>query len=456
MGVESGSEREQVTPGGAGCRPASGGARVHPRWRLIYSRIVVAHDLAALAVPAFAFSLWEGAPVGNGLAATVVTVVGAVSIFLARAWEPAVLGRGPAEFVRLLRGLFVAAATVGLLSLAFDTLAGRAWVFGVLPAAAALALAGRAVLRLGLRRRRRRGLVATRALAVGSHERVAALITRTRSSPDAGWAVVGVCTPTGTGIGGASTIAGVPVVGDLDAVPALARTAGIDAVCVARAPGWSWRRLRQLAWHLEGSSTQLVLDPALREAAGPRTQITVVDGLQLLCLSRPVLPATARVLKSALDSTAALVVLAVTAPLLLTVALAVRSDGGPALVREDRIGADGRTFQILRFRCATTGGTGTTRVGALLRRYSLDELPQLLNVVAGSMAFVGPRPMRPVEVAGAAPSAPVAKPGVTGLWPAGGDDAAGLELRYVETWTPASDTVILVRALRAATGRRGT
>jgi lipopolysaccharide/colanic/teichoic acid biosynthesis glycosyltransferase len=349
-------------------------------------------------------------------------------------------------------GLVVPVAAGVLLGLALAALAGRAWAVGALPAAASLALVGWAVLR------RRQRPQTTRVLAVGSHDRVTSLIVRTRDAPDLGWAVVGVCTPTGTGTGGGGTVAGVPVVGDLDAVPALARTAAFDTVCVARTPGWSARRMQELAWHLEGSDTQLVLDPALLEFAGPRTRLGVVGGLQLLRLDRPVLPAAARLLKSTLDSTAALVVLAVIAPLLLAVALAVCADGGPAFVREERVGTGGRTFRMLAFRCTSTRGTGVTRIGALLQRCSLHELPQLLNVVAGSMAFVGPRPLRPGEAAGPVPQAPVAKPGVTGLWPAARDrdDATRIELRYVETWTPALDTVILFRALRATKERHST
>ncbi|TQM14763.1 sugar transferase [Pseudonocardia kunmingensis] len=203
--------------------------------------------------------------------------------------------------------------------------------------------------------------------------------------------------------------------------------------------------------------TGVLLGLAVAALAGPAWVVGAVLTAAALSLAR-LLPVTARLLKPALDSTVALAILAVTAPLLLAVAVVVRADGGPALVQEERVGAGGRTFGMLAFRCTSARGSGDTRVGALLRHYSWDALPQLLNVVAGSMAFVGPRPLRPTEAAGAPSRAPVAKPGVTGLWPPGRDrdDAARLELRYVETWTPALDTVILFRALRAAKERDGT
>jgi lipopolysaccharide/colanic/teichoic acid biosynthesis glycosyltransferase len=417
-----------------------------PGWRVGYSRLAVTSDLAAVAAPAAGYALLGG----GAVACCVVIGVAALCLALARAWDPAALGTGTAEFGRLLRGLLVTAGAVGVLSLAFQTLAGRPWVFGVLPVAVALAVAGRVGLRRVVRHRRRHGAAVTRVLAVGSHESVVSVIGRTRGAPELGWTVVAACTPTGAGPQGSSTLHGVPVVGDLDAVPALARSTRFDAVSVSQAPGWSPRRLQQLAWHLEGTDTELLVDPGLLESAGPRTHVATVDGLHLLRLSHPALPTAVRTLKHAVERAAAALLLVLLAPLLLAIAFGVRRDGGPALVREERLGCNGRRFGIYGFRCTTTGDGAVTPVGALLRRHALDRLPQLVNVVAGSMAIVGPRPLPP---SADAPGRPLVKPGLTGLWPVGPlghGEPERLEADYVASWTLALDARLLAASLEAA------
>jgi lipopolysaccharide/colanic/teichoic acid biosynthesis glycosyltransferase len=136
----------------------------------------------------------------------------------------------------------------------------------------------------------------------------------------------------------------------------------------------------------------------------------------------------------------------------------VRRDGGPALSRETRVGPGGRPFALLRFRTATVGSGEPTPVGRVLRRYCLDELPQLLNVLGGSMALVGPRPLWP-DRAPDSPQRLLVKPGITGLWlldggsnDLSGDQSALLDLLYVENWSPTLDLRVLLRTVRAAVG----
>lgn len=154
-------------------------------------------------------------------------------------------------------------------------------------------------------------------------------------------------------------------------------------------------------------------------------------------------------LKGTLDRTAALLLVVLLAPLLLIIAVAAWSDGGPVLVRQERVGAGGRRFQMLSF-------AKDVRVGPLLQHYSLVGLPQLFNVLGGSMSLVGPRP---ALVGEAGPDgeacAPVVKPGLA--WFAEPDDVLDgccdpepVELRYARRWTPALDARILARALRCA------
>jgi lipopolysaccharide/colanic/teichoic acid biosynthesis glycosyltransferase len=327
---------------------------------------------------------------------------------------------------------------------------------------AALVVVGHVALRARLHHLRRHGRAMSTILAVGSADEVGALIVRTRCRPGLGWRIDAACTPTGTGPAGAPGVAGVPVIGDLDTVAALALNGRFDAVSVAPAPGWTAVRLQHLAWDLDCTRTALLADRRLAPLAGPRVDITAIAGLPLVRLDHPSLRGVPRVVKGTADRLGALVALVLIAPILLGCAIAVRRDGGPALHRRTRMGRGGREFTLLTFR--TTDGTGdATRVGRFLHRHCLDELPQLLNVLGGSMALVGPRPSVPVEPGEGGPSAHrrlLVKPGITGLWhvgePSSDGATSGLDLRYVAEWTPVLDARILVRTVRAALSSAGT
>ena len=328
--------------------------------------------------------------------------------------------------------------------------------------AVALALVGHVALRARLHDLRRHGRAMSTILAVGDVDDVGALIARTRCRPGLGWRIDAACTPTGTGPAGAPGVAGVPVLGDLDTVAALALNGRFDAVSVAPAPGWTAVRLQQLAWDLDCTRTALLADRRLLPLTGPRMEITAVDGLPLVRLDHPSLRGVPRVVKGTADRLGALLALVLIAPLLIGCMIAVRRDGGPALHRRTRMGRGGREFTLLTFR--TTDGTGhATHVGRFLHRHCLDELPQLLNVLGGSMALVGPRPSVPVEPGDGGPSAHrrlLVKPGITGLWHVGEPSldgaTSGLDLRYVAEWTPTLDARILIKTVRAALSSAGT
>ena len=321
------------------------------RWQGRYTGAVVSVDLAAVVASAALYGLWGNATGGSVvLAGTVVVAITGIALRVARAWEPSVLGQGSLEFTRLLRGFVGAAVVVALTGLSLELTLARPWVFAVLPFAGVLSVAGRMLLRKRLHGLRSEGRAMARVLAVGTEEAVAALVERTRRAPHNGWRVDGVCTPTGAGPDGRPTIKDVPVVGDLDTVAALALNGRYDAVSVGQAPGWTPRRLQQLAWDLEGSRTQLVVDPGLMEIAGPRLHVDNVDGLPLLRLTHPTFAGAPKLLKGAIDRLAALLILLLIWPVLLGLAIVVRADGGPAFFRQTRVGRGGREFQVLKFR----------------------------------------------------------------------------------------------------------
>src|SRR5581483_2503021 len=236
-----------------------------------------------------------------------------------------------------------------------------------------------------------------------------------------------------------------------------------------------------LAWDLEGTGTELVVDPGLMEVAGPRLHVAAVDGLPLLRLTEPAFTGIPRVVKGIIDRLGAALLLVMIAPVMVALAIAVRSDGGPIFYRQYRVGKGGKPFLMLKFRsmmvnadqlqqqlAGSNEGSGplfklrhdprVTRVGKFLRRTSLDELPQLFNVLTGSMSLVGPRPPLPAEVTGYSRDAQrrlLVKPGMTGLWQISGrsdlswDESVRLDLRYVENWSLALDALIVLKTIGA-------
>ncbi|HEX4704740.1 MAG TPA: sugar transferase [Pseudonocardiaceae bacterium] len=409
---------------------------------------------------------------------TILVVCGALP--LNRSWHPSVLGQGAEEFRRLGRALATAVVILALGGLAGGLPDMRPWVFVVVPAFAVFATAQRYQLRRFLHRARRAGRCLLPVLAAGGQDTVRELINRTRKAPHLGWRVEAACTTTRGRRG--IEIDGVPVVGGLTDLARHIRRGGYRIVAITGDAYWTPGRLRQLAWDLEGSDTEMVVAPVLMEIAGPRLHVTGVLGMPMLRVAAPVFTGTRRVIKEIVDRAGAALLLAVFAPVLLAVALAVVADSrGGVFYRQQRVGKDGREFTIVKFRTmvrnahalrtelvGANDGAGplfklrrdprVTRVGTVLRRWSLDELPQLFNVLAGSMSLVGPRPPLPDETARYAPEVRrrlLVKPGLTGMWQISGrsdlswDEAVRLDLRYVEDWSLALDAVILWKTARA-------
>jgi exopolysaccharide biosynthesis polyprenyl glycosylphosphotransferase len=457
-------------------------ADLRKTWQVRYRSRVIATDLLALAVASAAYGVWGNAePRVYIWFAVAVAVLTAACLAAAGAWEAMILGDGSAEFTRLLRAHVAATAALSVVCLALQLPAGRPWAFGVVPLAGAGAALGRLVQRKLLHRRRRNGEALSRVLAVGSSESVASLILRTRLATHHGLTIAGACTAEGVDHEMANTICGVRVVGGLDSAAAVAITGGYDIVTVTQAAGWTPQRLQHLAWQLEDSGTDLFVDPGLMEVAGPRLHVANIDGLPLLRLTQPTFTGSRRLLKGAIDRIGALLILLVTLPLVIGLAIVVKFDGGPVFFRQTRVGQGGREFGMFKFRSMVVGSEAllteldaineadgplfklhddprVTPVGRVLRRYSLDELPQLFNVLGGSMSLVGPRPPLPQEVAAYDQDARRrlrVKPGMTGLWQVSGrsnlswDEAVRLDLRYVENWTIALDVQIMIKTIRA-------
>jgi exopolysaccharide biosynthesis polyprenyl glycosylphosphotransferase len=353
----------------------------------------------------------------------------------------------------------------------FDT--ARGYVVVALPSMTVLDLVVRHRLRRRLHRLRSRGACMRRVVAVGHAPAVADLVAELRRGTYHGLSVVGACLAGGTMLG---EIAGVPVYGGLTNVTSAVGHLGADTVAVLACPEMNGIRLRELAWDLEKTGTDMCVAPALLDVAGPRTTIRPVAGLTLLHVDHPELAGGKQVLKAVFDKMVALTAVILLAPLFAVIMLAIRlGDHGPVFFRQTRVGKDGHTFAVWKFRTMVVDAEArkaeltaqneadgalfkmrqdprVTKAGSRLRRSSLDELPQLFNVLVGDMSLVGPRPPLPAEAAKYGDHMRrrlVVKPGITGLWQVNGrsdltwDEAVRLDLRYVENWSLALDLQIL-------------
>jgi exopolysaccharide biosynthesis polyprenyl glycosylphosphotransferase len=395
------------------------------------------------------------------------------AVTLGGGYESRFIGVGSEEFRRVLNAAVCLTAGVAIFSYALKFDFARGYFMIALPCTAVFDVMARYRLRKRLHRLRSEGFCTQRVIAVGHAPAVADLVATLRRDSYHGLSVVGACLATS---GPVDQIVGVPVCGGLDSVPAAVNRLAADTVAVLACPEMDGVRLRDLAWKLEATGTELCVASALLDVAGPRTTIRPVAGLPLLYVDHPELAGAKRLIKSVFDRVAAGLALTLLAPLFAVIAVAIRvHDGEAVFFKQTRVGRDGRVFRLFKFRTMVVGaeqlraelealneGAGVlfkmrrdprvTKVGAWLRRWSLDELPQLFNVLIGDMSLVGPRPALPQEAACYEDHMRrrlVVKPGITGLWQVSGrsdlswDDAFRLDLRYVENWSFALDLQVL-------------
>ena len=402
-----------------------------------------------------------------------------LAILLAGGYDSRFIGVGTDEFRKILNaGVFLTAA-VAVASYATKADIARGYVVVALPCVTAFDLVARFALRKRLHRLRETGACMRKVVVVGYGAVVADIATMLRREPHHGLSVTAACI---VDCAEATVISDIPAFGGIDSIVEVVRACQADTVAVLACPEMSGYRLRRLAWELEKTGTDLCVAPALLDVAGPRTTIRPVAGLPLLHLDHPEFTGARLVIKALFDKTAAVAALILTSPLLAALALAIRlDDGGPALFRQTRVGKDGRPFTVYKFRTMVIDAEQRkadlwrqagqhsvlfklrndpriTRTGSWLRRWSLDELPQLFNVLNGDMSLVGPRPALPDEAAMYGDHVRrrlVVKPGITGLWQVSGrsdltwDDSVRLDLRYVENWSLMLDVQILWKTLSA-------
>ena len=349
----------------------------------------------------------------------------------------------------------------------------------VLPLGMVLLLMGRWGWRQWLRKRQRNGLYVFRAVVIGEKAKVAHVIRAMRRSRDYGYVISGAITPDGE----PEEISGVSVLGALDQTIDAMASVGADTLILAGSDHLDPRAMRRLGWSIADRDMNWVVAPALTDIAGPRIHARPVAGLPLVHVDFPRMEGYRRVVKRTFDIVAGLVILTISIVPMIIAAIAVKlEDGGPVMYRQERIGRHGQTFRMYKFRSMEIGadqqlvdllnrqGSASqpfhkiiddpriTRTGRWLRRFSIDELPQLINVLSGRMSLVGPRPQRSAEVKlyeHGTERRLLVKPGMSGLWQVSGrsslsaEDSIRLDLYYVENWSFAQDLQILFRTFKA-------
>jgi exopolysaccharide biosynthesis polyprenyl glycosylphosphotransferase len=402
------------------------------------------------------------------------------------------IGSGPEEFQRVGRTFLQLVTAIAIVSYALKADLSRGLVFVALPGALGLDLMLRYALRRRTHRLRKRGEAMSSVLVVGSPARVAALTADLRRDLYAGLRVVAACVPEPEAdLDGMARLArlGVAHVGGLDDIRNLVEAIGADIVAVTASEEIGPEKLRWISWQLEGTKAELAVSPGLIDVAGTRISVRQAAGLPLLYVEAPRFTGPHRVIKGAFDRVIAGSALLILSPVVVAVAAFVRvGSHGPAFFRQTRVGKDGKTFTMIKFRSMYSDAEArldelaeqndnadgllfkmrddprVTPVGKFLRRYSLDELPQLINVFTGSMSLVGPRPPLPREVGQYGDDVRrrlLVKPGLTGLWQVSGrsdlswEDSVRLDLRYVENWSLAMDMMLLWKTARAVLGANG-
>jgi exopolysaccharide biosynthesis polyprenyl glycosylphosphotransferase len=421
-------------------------------------------------------------------------------VMLSGGYNLHVLGRGTTEYKRIFDASLRLCATVGVIAFGFHLNVARSIVLLGLPLCCITAVALRTVARKFLARQWSHGRALQRVVVIGRENSAFSMAAKLDRARGQGFDVVGVCVPDGFDRRRDASNAdsddrrrqeqGWKVVGSFEDVPGLVLDLDAHAIVVSPTPAMSAERLRQLAWDLENVGVDMMVAPALVDVAGPRIHMTPVEGQTLLQVQTPRLTGIRALVKVTFDRLLSLFALLALAPLLALIVLVVRLESpGPALFRQVRVGQGGRSFVMYKFRSMYADADKRidelreqnshkagplfkmgddpriTRVGRILRRCSLDELPQLVNVVRGHMSLVGPRPPLPSEVERYEVSHVyrrlMVRPGLTGLWQVSGradldwSETVRLDLYYVENWSLTMDLSILWKTLGAVLKGRG-
>lgn len=396
-----------------------------------------------------------------------------------------VVGVGSEEYRKVTRATLLLFGAIAITATTFKIHFARGFLAIALPLGLALLLLGRLIHRRVLLRERIAGNYMAPALVVGSPVEVRYVVDLMRRQPFVGYAPVAVATASEEDfeLTDGSTL---PEMGSLEDTAEAAARIGASIVVVAGQSQIDPKSLRRLSWQLEERGCELALATRMTDVAGPRIHWRPIEDLPLIRVEMPRYTGGKFVAKRAFDLVAALGMLVLFAPVMVVTAILVKAhDGGPIFFRQSRVGMNQVEFKMTKFRSmvidaenkleelrASSNGNGNgnevlfkmhddprvTRVGRFIRRYSIDELPQLFDVIRGSMSLVGPRPPLPAEVLTydhRAERRLYVKPGMTGPWQVGGrsgltwEESIRKDLYYVENWSMTGDLLILAQTVQA-------
>lgn len=411
-------------------------------------------------------------------AVAMVALLWIAVLSLKGARQPQILGVGSDEYKRVLEASLLTAGLVAISVLAIgEPLRAELVLLGVLPGMVTICLE-RWLLRRILHFRARRGAVLSRVVVVGAATDIAYLVRQIRNKSASVYEVVAAVEDTGSSL----QLPGVFVSYNFDDLDSLIEAHGADAVMVAGHLQAGSAAVQNLGWDLETTGTELILASSLTNVAGPRIKLRPVEGLPLIHVDPPSFTGTRWWIKRLIDVVFSTVALVVLCPLLGVIAVAVYLDSpGPVIFAQRRVGKAGEDFVMYKFRTMVADaeqrldelknfneGAGplfklhqdprVTRVGTFLRKFSLDELPQIFNVLRGDMSLVGPRPPLRNEVEAYEYRTfrrLLIRPGLTGLWQVNGrsdlswEESVRLDLYYVENWSVLGDVIIMWHTFKA-------
>ncbi|GAA2986498.1 sugar transferase [Microbacterium terrae] len=459
-------------------------------WRRRYATRLLATDavvtaatllLAGIWIGLDATLSWRGGPrVEYSVAISAVWLAWMLMLWLVDSRDVRIVGHGVTEYRKVVHaGVFLFA---GLVIVAFFLRIdlSRLFFFTAIPIGTVVVIASRWGWRQWLRRRQRRGTFVDRAVIVGERAKIDAIARVIANTEGTGYQIVGAITARGHAMKIADHIG---VIGDYQHAVESIEGVGANTVIVASADDLDPETLRTLSWQMADRDITWVVAPAMTDIAGPRIHARPVAGLPLVEVAFPMIEGGNRILKRAMDIAGSLLLLILSSPLMLAAAVTIRiTSPGPVFYTQPRVGQFGNVFGMIKLRSMIPDADDQlaslldlqgrsdrplfkvnddpriTPFGRFMRRHSIDELPQLLNVLRGDMSLVGPRPQRPAEVSlydDKAHRRLILKPGMSGLWQVSGrsklswEQALRLDLYYVENWSFVQDVIILGRTLRA-------
>ncbi|MCX2934728.1 sugar transferase [Mycobacterium sp. CVI_P3] len=477
-------------------------ANTAPTWQRGYARRLVIIDMIGV-VMSVGLAHWlrfGGGPWADHYQQYTNYVV--VSIVIALAWmlalsinhsrSPRLIGSGAEEYRRVWLATLTVFGSVAIVSMLFKLEIARGYLMIALPAGVVFLLLLRWIARrVVVRARQRHGRCITRVLVVGNAPAVCDLTKSLARERWSEYQIVGACIPgpvTRTKIE-VPGVGSIPTFGDESNVVGAVTATSSHAVAVTATERLDGRGFRDLSWELEKLNIDLLVAPGVIDVAGPRLRMRPVAGLPLIHVEKPQYNGAKRFEKRLFDVVFSGIVLFCGLPLLIAIAIAIKlTSKGPIFYRSERIGLDGQPFEMIKFRTMVDGADlmvdqlialnesdrgmlfkirndpRVTPVGRFLRKYSLDELPQFINVLKHDMSVVGPRPPLAKEVTSYDDYARrrlLVRPGITGLWQVSGrsdlswEDSVRLDLFYVENWSMIADVLIATKTVKAVFGHHG-